>query len=208
MPCMPEIASKGTILKKLDFLLSDHHKRVALLPDLLQYNTPMLLTDIAQAHGAGFTRSEINHLNVEWFSQWWPYAQQRSPTGSGAVEEVVRLAIIEAINEAEEYMVPIDCYWFCHHQHNHGTHYVADGEKEGNGRGGYYQGDPEDRVEASICWSAVQVTLNLHTPPPPQRYYNPVLMTIEDPIKVVKHKERADNYELVAVEVYHMPTTP
>jgi hypothetical protein len=260
MPCMPEIASKGTILKKLDALLSDHYKRVAMYPDLMSGYYPaasaapgaaiMPLTTIANNHGAGLTQAEMDHINGDWFGliptrpAWWKCAvETHSPGTLSGVEEVVREGMIQAILKAEELQVPVSCDWFCHRQHFHyEAHSGSEGGRAPEGTspveseelkkalveaiedaatklgltvadalaGACLSLDDYPHVEVTVCWSLDQVSLNLHTPGPPYwlPLMNPALMTIDDPIKVIRHDNPNGGAPVVVVQVKHMHTMP
>jgi hypothetical protein len=168
MPDMPQLASKGSILKLLDALSHDPARRQELLNDLTA-TPPASVADIADKHHL-VTPLEKQHLVADWFTNWWPGAQP--------VEPILREGFRVALTEAIQRNLPMDVYWLCEPGHD-GAH-----EPEGTGGAG--------TVEVAVCWSAQQVTVLIDTPHPGQFFAGmPALgavsqdSLVNEPIKVI-----------------------
>ena len=187
MPDMPEVASKGSILKRLDALTRDASKRRELLADLTATPTPSI-ANIAEKHGL-VTPLEKEHLTLDWFTNWWPAAQP--------VEPILAEGFKVALREAIERNLPLDFYWLCEPGH--------DGQV-GTGHHGPTGG--EGTVEVAVCWSDQQVTVLIDTPGPGHFATMPPLESIQgqlinDPILVVKRS--ATTGEIVSSQPKHRP---
>jgi hypothetical protein len=159
MPDMPEIASKGSILKRLDTLSVDTGKRQLLLNDL---NAPgARIPDIAERHGL-VTPPERQHLELDWFTNWWPGAQP--------VEPILLRGFQVALTEAVNRNLPLDCYWMC--EPDHEGHITSDEHPEGG----------SGTVEVAVCLSPRQVTVLIDTPHPGQFAALPALTSVQDPL--------------------------
>lgn len=173
MGVMPEMMSKGPILKKLDARyknpgLAALQARLATLQPQ-NANLGTLMQSIP-----AFTAPELNHVCDDWFNRngqgWWPHIQP--------IEPMIRHGLITAIEAAirvpgasvdrPEPGLPIVFYWICHTGHSNPP--------------APHKPGADDAVEVAVSWSEQQVTLVIHTPDPPQR--DPLTGT--DPIFVVK----------------------
>lgn len=166
MPDMPQTVAKGSILKRLDGVLSNQTSRAPILAQL-QAGSPLLT--IMSTANIVVTNDERTHVATDWFgSAWWPDAQ----AGVGAIEQLLRAGFIDAINKANELGVPIDTYWICHPGHGHSADHALQTPEE------------EQHVEVTVLWSAQQVTVIIHTPEPKAPSIPNAPRTIAEPIRV------------------------
>ena len=183
MGLMPDIISKGPLLKKLE----DRYKD----PDKLRLGLEALrklpvwpagnLADLGKDRGAS-NQKEADHLSSDWFKDWWPNAQP--------VEPIVRKGLITAMEVAirdpddtkdRNEPLPIDVYWVCHPGHSGTSPEQSSAAPPSS---------PDDRVEVTVSWSDKQVTLIIHTPEPPPRPGRPVPpLNVDEPIYIVKRKK-------------------
>jgi hypothetical protein len=185
---MPQLASKGSILKRLDALTESAEKRQQLLADLNA--AAASIPAIAESHGL-VTPAEKQHMIADWFGHWWPAAQPVEPI----LVEGFKVALTEAINRG----LPLDCYWLCEPGHDAaetGGH--AHGEHGGPGT-----------VEVAVCWSSRQVTVLINTPGPGHFAELPEMTTLQEsqlvtePIKVVFRNSPSD--PVSTVQPKHRP---
>jgi hypothetical protein len=168
MPDMPQVASKGSILKRLDALSQNAEGRQQLLNELSAPGAS--IPNIAESHGL-VSPGEKQHMVSDWFTNWWPAAQPVEPI----LIEGFKVALTEAINRN----LPLDCYWLCEPGHN------APGSHDHGPTGG------DGTVEVAVCWSDRQVTVLIDTPGPGHFANLPELTTIQEtllvsePIKVI-----------------------
>jgi hypothetical protein len=166
MPDMPEVVSKGAILKKLDAFSLKKREMQNLLAELDASPDPDV-ADIAARYGI-LGPDERLHLEVDWFQNWWPSAQPVRP--------IVAAGFRLAIREALALHLPLDCYWMCHTGH----------EDPAGGNGSTTRTDTDGPVEIAVCTSLSQVTVMIHTPEPGRSVLPYVPPTVPEPIKVVK----------------------
>lgn len=169
MPDMPQVASKGSILKRLDALSHDAAKRQELLDDLNAATAG--IANVAEKHGL-VNPLEKQHLELDWFTNWWPAAQP--------VEPILMQGFKVALGEAISRGLPLDVYWLCEPGHDTAVEGHDHGPTGGDGT-----------VEVAVCWSAQQVTVLIDTPGPGHFTSMPALTTIvqdslvDEPIKVI-----------------------
>jgi hypothetical protein len=220
MPCMPEIITKGAIMRKLDDVMNNPESRRALRAALAA--APATANGFVNAGDgihAGYWNDMLNaqekkHFLNDWFTPlesggWWCIEK-------GVVEKVLRRALITLIKKADECCARwVDCYWACAHQHDHTCHVADEPDEEDTEKYLRYKkkqcrdlkaklaaGDLSceeglDRVECSITWSHAQITFIVHTPPPPNGYALAAGMTFPEPIQVVKWHRSSSALQVV-----------
>lgn len=185
MPDMPEGVSKGPILSDLGRLLSKSSHSTLVYGWLSAGQTvPQAMRNIAANPSMAavyrhLIGAAITHVENDWFQNWW--------TSSQPIEPIVNRGIRTAIEAADKkHGLPVDCYWVCHTGHGYPHEAAAAPQVSGH------------EVEASVCWSAFQVTLTFHTPPPPTTT-PPSLLTVDEPILIVK-RDPANPSNVIVVQ--------
>jgi hypothetical protein len=178
MPDMPELVSKGSILKRLDASSHDPAWLQRVLDDL---TASVDVADVAEQHGL-VNQAEKQHLITDWFTNWWPDAQP--------VEPIVAQGFKVAIGEALKRELPLDCYWLCEPGHDDNHQHPPSGG--------------EGTVEVAVCWSDQQVTVMINTPGPGDLSIPPVPATVDEPILVVK-RIGGPNGSIVIRQPKHRP---
>jgi hypothetical protein len=166
MPSMPVyFVGKGRQFKVIDDQFNTGSS--AVYDDALnRIKTTPSLADLARRHvtSSPMTDGDVDHLRDDWFGSWWP----KLP-----VEDVLRAGYAEAITRARNRGLPIESLWVC--------------AKEGE-------------FQVYICEGDHQVTVIVFTPPPPRhrplsrkRRHSDEQLTEDEPIWVVKKKDRWDD---------------
>jgi hypothetical protein len=185
---MPEVMSKGPMLRKLDARYTNQtletlQERLKTLKSLPPYPAGNIAT--YKPAGGSLSKSEIRHIRTHWFND--PHGDgSNDPQGPGywkgdiqPIEPIIRQGLITAIDVAihdpntpegtyRKTPLPIDFYWMCHPGHS--PH--AAGSQPGTGQytvaaAGTGPGASEHAVEVTISWNDRQVTVIIHTPDPP-----------------------------------------
>jgi len=172
MPGMPELMSKGEILKKLDAyykdpgpcVLKEQLCALQALPPYPEGNVVTYYDQHIRMNGKPLlTQKEANHICLHWFNDLQRDGTN-DPNGEGwwkdiqPIEPIIRQGLITAIDAAmNDYSaassgtrprpLPIVFYWMCHAGHP---------DHPGP--------SPQDTVEVAVTWSDYQVTFIVHTP--------------------------------------------
>jgi hypothetical protein len=138
MAGMPDIIAKPSFLKRLDALLDPTSAAYDPAAFLVDLQSTKKLAKIARGRGVAATQVEEDHLADHWFSQ----AAAAWWSWVGHKERIVRKGLIKAVQRSRKTAKPLDSYWVC-------------------------SGLWSNVFQVSICESAHQITLTLHTPVPP-----------------------------------------